>query len=68
MLDKRTCQPYIGHMIDEYTPRPVSDVVAAMTRDKYTVREIAKHLDISTQGVRHHLKRLNLPPVGKDTG
>lgn len=43
------------------------ETVAAMTRDKYTPREIARLLDISTQAVYQHLANLEMAPARKDT-
>ncbi|KAA3641919.1 MAG: ArsR family transcriptional regulator [Armatimonadetes bacterium] len=47
-------------MKSEYQVRTTRQVVAAMTRDKYTPTEIARHLGISRQAVHHHLDRLEL--------
>ncbi len=48
---------------EKYQVRTTRDVVEAMTRDKYTPTEIARHLGISRQVVHYHLDRLELERI-----
>ncbi len=47
--------------------RPLStrEVVADMTRNDYTPREISRLLDLSTQMVYRHIKALGMKPATK---
>ena len=58
-------------MVDKPTIRAnrksQSDDVRKLYESGLTVRQIAKVLDLSTQGVYWHLKRLELPTPGSVT-